>query len=119
MVVQPGGTHIILECDDVDAKLLMDPVRLQDYLEEAARRSGATILSSHFHHFGGNYGVTGLVMLAESHISIHTWPEMQYAAIDLFMCGSCDPEIGADYIRAVFGGHHKLLKMNRKSSYSS
>lgn len=118
MVVAPGGIHIILECDDVNTYLLMNSDKLQSILEEASIASGATILSSHFHHFGGKYGVTGLVMLAESHISIHTWPEVNYAAIDLFMCGSCDPQIGADYIMNAFGGSSKIIRLDRKSHKS-
>jgi len=44
------------------------------------------------HNFGEGSGVTGVVLLAESHISIHTWPELKYAAVDIFMCGACDPQ---------------------------
>jgi S-adenosylmethionine decarboxylase len=56
----------------------------------AAQVAGATILLSHTHHFTPNGGVTGIALLSESHISIHTWPEFCFAAIDIYMCGSAD-----------------------------
>jgi S-adenosylmethionine decarboxylase len=73
----------------------------------AARRGGApaagpTILHSHFHHFGPDAGVSGVVVLAESHISIHTWPERDFAAIDIFMCGSCNPYDSLPVLKAAF-----------------
>ena len=52
---------------------------------------GATILHGHFHHFSPNGGVSGVLVLAESHVSIHSWPERDYAALDIFVCGDCDP----------------------------
>lgn len=98
MKIKPGGQHIILECDNINEELLKNCEAIKKILEDAAQRSGARILHSYFHHFGGEYGVTGLVALAESHISIHTWPETGYAAIDIFMCGECDPLIASSYI---------------------
>lgn len=102
-VVKPGGRHLILECVGGDVEILKDAERVRIILEESARRASATVLHSYMHHFGNDYGVTGLVCLSESHISIHTWPEENYAAIDIFMCGSCDPSIAADYIVREFG----------------
>jgi S-adenosylmethionine decarboxylase len=84
-----AGTHLII--DLYDAESLDDPKRIETVLVEAARRAGATVLSSDFHHFQPNGGVSGVVVLAESHISIHTWPERGYAALDVFMCGECRP----------------------------
>ncbi|WP_264802183.1 adenosylmethionine decarboxylase, partial [Ameyamaea chiangmaiensis] len=62
----------------------------------------ATILHSHFHHFTPNGGVSGVVVLAESHISIHTWPERNYAAVDIFMCGCCDPHLSIPVMQRLF-----------------
>ena len=67
-----------------------------------ARAAGATILHSHFHHFTPNGGVSGVVVLAESHISIHTWPERGFAAVDVFMCGCCDPHQVIPFLRTAF-----------------
>ena len=57
----------------------------------AIKEAGATLLHMHFHEFSENGGVSGVAVLAESHISIHTWPERGYAAVDVFMCGSAEP----------------------------
>lgn len=84
-----AGTHVLLEL--WGAGHLNVPDYIDSVLRDAAETAGATILHSHLHHFSPSGGVTGVVMLAESHISIHTWPERDYAAIDIFMCGSCDP----------------------------
>lgn len=87
--VRYAGNHILVEL--WDAAHLDDPKLIEDALLQGARDAGATILHSHFHHFSPYAGVSGVVVLAESHISIHTWPEKSYAAIDIFMCGDCDP----------------------------
>jgi len=87
--VRYAGTHLII--DLWGATNLDDPGHIDAVLRAAAIASGATILHGHFHHFSPNGGVSGVLVLAESHVSIHTWPERDYAAIDIFMCGECDP----------------------------
>ena len=87
--VRYAGTHLII--DLWGTTNLADPDHIDAVLREAAEVSGATILHGHFHHFSPNGGVSGVLVLAESHISIHTWPERDYAALDIFMCGECDP----------------------------
>lgn len=87
----PVGTHLLADLHGVDAGVLQDGTALESLLRRAAEVAGARVLSSHFHSFGAGDGVTGVVLLAESHISIHTWPESGLAAADLFMCGSADP----------------------------
>jgi S-adenosylmethionine decarboxylase len=84
-----AGMHLLI--DLWDARNLDNPEHIDAQLRDAALRAGATILHSHFHHFSPNGGVSGVVVLAESHISIHTWPERDFAAVDVFMCGECDP----------------------------
>jgi S-adenosylmethionine decarboxylase len=86
------GSHILADLYGVDAGALRDGVLLESMLRRAAHAAGARVLGSHFHSFGATDGVTGVVLLAESHISIHTWPESGLAAADIFMCGSADPE---------------------------
>ena len=88
----PVGRHLVAELSGIEAALLSDPDQISTLLVAAAKASGATVLSSHMHHFGDGQGVTGVVLLAESHMSIHTWPEYGYAAIDIFVCGACTPE---------------------------
>lgn len=87
--VRYAGNHVLVEL--WDAVNLDDPKLIEDALLQGAREAGATVLHCHFHHFSPYSGVSGVVVLAESHISIHTWPEKSYAAIDIFMCGDCDP----------------------------
>ncbi len=84
-----AGDHLLVEF--WGAHHLREPDYICEALEAGARAAGATILHSHYHHFGDGEGVSGVTVLAESHITIHTWPEVGYAAIDIFMCGDCDP----------------------------
>ena len=85
------GRHAVAELVRIEPSLLRDAEFLTAVMESACRRAGATVLYSKFHKFGGEGGVTGVVLLSESHASIHTWPEHGYAAVDVFMCGSCNP----------------------------
>jgi S-adenosylmethionine decarboxylase len=87
--VRYAGTHLIV--DLWGATNLDDPDHIDAVLREGAIATGATILHGHFHHFSPNGGVSGVLVLAESHVSIHTWPERDYAALDIFVCGECDP----------------------------
>jgi S-adenosylmethionine decarboxylase len=84
------GNHILADLQGVDAATLRDAAALEELLCQAAQAAGARVLSQHFHSFGVGAGITGVVLLAESHISIHTWPECELAAIDIFMCGVAD-----------------------------
>ncbi len=95
-----AGTHLLV--DLWGATNLDDPAAIDAALREAATVAGATILHGHFHHFTPNGGVSGVLVLAESHISIHTWPERDFAAIDIFMCGACDPRLGIPVLERAF-----------------
>ena len=95
-----AGTHLLV--DLWGATNLCDPELIDTALREAAEAAGATILHGHFHHFSPNGGVSGVLVLAESHISIHTWPERDFAAIDIFMCGACDPHLSIPALKAAF-----------------
>ena len=95
-----AGTHLLV--DLWGATNLADPTLIDAALRNAAIKAGATILHSHFHHFTPNGGVSGVVVLAESHISIHTWPERDFAAIDIFMCGACNPHDAIPVLQAAF-----------------
>ncbi|NPD65433.1 adenosylmethionine decarboxylase [Lichenicola cladoniae] len=95
-----AGVHLLV--DLWDATNLADPDLIDRTLREAALAAGATILHSHFHHFTPNGGVSGVVVLAESHISIHTWPERDFAAVDIFMCGACDPHLAIPVMQRTF-----------------
>jgi len=84
-----AGTHLIV--DLWGASRLDELAHVRETLIEAVRVAGATLLHIHLHHFTPNGGISGVAVLAESHISIHTWPERGYAALDVFMCGDAEP----------------------------
>jgi len=90
------GRHLLVELNDIAADRLSDPELLEGILRAAASAAGATVVFAHFHHFGAGQGVTGVLLLQESHISIHSWPEHGYAAVDVFMCGEARPELAVE-----------------------
>ncbi|WP_027284208.1 adenosylmethionine decarboxylase [Rubritepida flocculans] len=98
--VRYAGTHLII--DLWGATNLDDPGHIDAVLRDAAIATGATILHGHFHHFSPNGGVSGVLVLAESHVSIHTWPERDYAALDIFVCGECDPYKAIEHLKRGF-----------------
>jgi S-adenosylmethionine decarboxylase len=98
---RPAGVHLLADLLDIEAALLSDPDRIDLVLRDAASAAGARVLHGHFHNFGEGMGVTGVLLLAESHISIHTWPENGFAAVDIFMCGAAQPERALEVIDAA------------------
>jgi S-adenosylmethionine decarboxylase len=98
--VEYAGTHLLIEL--WGASNLADVAGIEQALLDGARKAGATVLHSYMHPFGEGMGVSGVVVLAESHISIHTWPERGYAAIDIFMCGACDPYKAMPALKGAF-----------------
>ena len=120
--VPPLGKHLIL---DIWGSIESFPYWSIDaaavVVKEAAIYAGATILTERWHHFGEGHGYTGVIILSESHVSVHTWPEKGYAAIDAFYCGKCDPvkslPIILDFykpfrksIRLLERGHHDFYQ---------
>ncbi len=98
--VRFAGIHLLLEF--WGASGLRDQEHISKALHEAAQAAGASVLKSFSHEFSPYGGVTAVVVLAESHISIHTWPERGYAAIDIFMCGDARPHDAIPVLRAAF-----------------
>jgi S-adenosylmethionine decarboxylase len=98
--VRCAGAHLII--DLYDAKKLDDIELIEDALRRCVDAAGATLLHIHLHHFEPNGGVSGVAVLAESHISIHSWPENGYAALDVFMCGKARPEACVPVLRKAF-----------------
>lgn len=94
-----AGTHLLI--DLWGATNLNSTTGIEEVLKEAAIKSGATILYSYMHPFHPQ-GVSGVVVLAESHISIHTWPERNFASLDIFMCGDADPYKAIDTLKQYF-----------------
>ncbi len=81
------GNHIIVEFYNCDKGILNDVDLITKIMNEASLMSGATVVGSHFHTYSP-HGVSGVVIIAESHLSVHTWPEYGYAAVDIFTCGN-------------------------------
>lgn len=104
------GKHILLDLYGVNEEILKNESQLEEILTQAALEAKATILHTYFHKFGGAGGVTGLIALSESHISIHTWPESKYAAIDIYMCGNSSPEKAMYYIKDILKPTRSELK---------
>ena len=95
-----AGTHLIL--DIWKAHHLDDLAVIEKALRDCVIASGATLLHIHLHHFTPNGGISGIAVLAESHISVHTWPERAYAAMDIFMCGDTTPTQCIDILSNAF-----------------
>jgi len=97
--VRYSGVHLII--DLFGAKRLNDLAYIEAALRRCIKASGATLLHIHLHPFDPN-GVSGVAVLAESHISVHTWPDDSYAAFDVFMCGDTKPELCIDILTETF-----------------
>ncbi len=96
------GRQILVEFYDCDSEKINNVEFIESTFLEATRASGATIISHNFHKFSP-YGVSGMVVIAESHVSIHSWPEYNYAAVDIFTCGeTIDPWVIQEYIKDAF-----------------
>ena len=95
-----AGHHVLL--DIWNGKHLDNIQMIDSALRSGANEAGATLLHLHLHQFNANGGVSGVAVLAESHISIHTWPEWNYAAVDVFMCGETNPMKTAEVIKNAF-----------------
>jgi S-adenosylmethionine decarboxylase len=98
--VRCAGAHLIV--DLYEAERLDDVDHIEATLRRCVEEAGATLLHIHLHHFEPNGGVSGVAVLAESHISIHSWPERSYAALDIFMCGKAEPDKCVPVLREAF-----------------
>ena len=116
------GTHIVCELSGCDPTALSDVDGVQEMMIAAARAARATVLESSFHRFEPQ-GVSGTVILAESHLSIHTWPEKKYAAMDFYTCGDhTDPWLACQFAAKVLSAKRMLtteLKRGVESKHGS
>lgn len=112
------GRHTILDMYECDQAILDNPVALEQIMLQAAALANATIIKAHFHQFAPQ-GVSGSVIIAESHFNIHTWPENGYAAIDLFTCGKdLNPETAVNYlVEKLNCKRHNLSHLKRGEHY--
>jgi S-adenosylmethionine decarboxylase len=111
------GKHLIIELFDCDGSVISDLNAVEKHLLEAVRLSGATIIRSFFHLFPPD-GVSGIVVVAESHFSIHTWPEHGYSALDIFTCGDrIKSQAALDYLNKHFKpGNSATIELQRGPS---
>ncbi len=110
--VRFAGTHLII--DLFGAKRLDDLKFIEKTLKRCVEVAGATLLHIHLHHFTPNGGVSGVAVLSESHISVHSWPEANYAAFDVFMCGDANPEACIEVLRQAFAAEEVVVKTHRR-----
>jgi len=101
--VEFAGTHLLLDLYGADH--LDDIARIEQTMRDIVTACGATLLHIHLHHFSPSGGVSGVAVLSESHISVHTWPERDYAAFDVFMCGDAQPENAVPVLKRAFYPH--------------
>lgn len=104
---QFAGVHLII--DLWGAKHLDDKPHIEATLRRCVEAAGATLLHIHLHRFEPNGGVSGVAVLAESHISVHSWPETGYAAFDIFTCGDTTPMAAVDVLREAFAPDRVLV----------
>lgn len=104
------GKHLLIEYYDCDSKILKNTLLTEEYMMGAARLAGATIVESVFHTFSP-WGVSGVIVIKESHLTIHTWPEYKYAAVDLFTCGdTIEPWLAFKFLKEKLGAERADIK---------
>ncbi|MFZ5965812.1 MAG: adenosylmethionine decarboxylase [Bacillota bacterium] len=110
MKIEQLGRHILAEFYNCDYDILNDHALIEKHMIEAAENANATVVKSCFHMFNP-WGVSGVVVIQESHLTIHTWPELGYAAVDLFTCGDeVNPWIAFEYLKEKF--HADITETN-------
>ncbi|MFZ5907510.1 MAG: adenosylmethionine decarboxylase [Nitrospirota bacterium] len=108
------GTHLLVELRECNHEILKSLEKVRNALVSAAQEAKATIVDISFHEFNP-FGISGVVVIAESHLTIHTWPEYDYAAVDIFTCGdTIKPEVAASYLIQQFGSKNpSIVEMKR------
>ncbi len=107
------GRQLTIEYYECSATALLDKDQVEKALLKAAKKSGATIINSSFHEFNPQ-GISGVVVIAESHFTIHAWPEHDYAAVDIFTCGdNIDLEVAIDSMKTSFGSENVVISSDQ------
>jgi len=107
------GRHLLVEYYDCDEKVLDDLERIEELLVDAAKEAKATVVRSTFHRFAPQ-GVSGVIVIEESHLSIHTWPEHGYAAVDFYTCGDASPDKAHPVLRdGLKAQRFEMMVINR------
>ena len=111
--LEANGKHLII--DLYNAHHLNDIDLMRRAIHDIIKQTNSTLLFENFHHFQPS-GITGVACLAESHISVHTWPEDNYAAFDIFVCGDAQPEVAISIVKQYFGGSEQSTLLHRGSN---
>ena len=111
-----AGVHLLVDFWNADH--LDDLEVMERALRDAVTHSGATLLHIHLHHFTPNAGISGVAVLAESHISVHTWPERGFAAFDIFMCGQAQPEAAVEVLEQTFAPKRTEVRRHLRGAIS-
>ena len=108
------GDHLLIDLHGCDAEVIGASGQTEAALLEAAERCGATIIEHHFHQFSP-HGVSGMILIAESHLSVHTWPENGFVAVDIFTCGkNMRPEVAIEVLEGAFNAERvNVMKVTR------
>lgn len=112
------GIHILVEYYNCNKEILKNVETIEQSMLTAARAANATIVESVFHQFNP-WGVSGAVIISESHLTIHTWPEHNYAAVDLFTCGDIDYEAGLRVLKDLLESKHYEVKKILRGEFNS
>ncbi|KUO86569.1 MAG: adenosylmethionine decarboxylase [Caldivirga sp.] len=114
------GTHVYGNLYDCDEEVLRDEVKLTNIVKEAAEKANATVVSLFYYKFTPTGGLSVVAIVAESHISIHTWPEHKYATVDVYTCGShTDPLTAFEYIAEKLGAKRYSVNISDRSLYEN
>jgi S-adenosylmethionine decarboxylase proenzyme len=116
--VETFGRHLLAEYHGCDSQVLNDRERICGLLRRAAKEAGATIVAEVYQPFAPQ-GVSGVVVIEESHLSVHTWPESRYAAVDFYTCGECLPEQAYRVLFTGLGATRAELMVIHRGSASA
>ncbi|MDN5341879.1 adenosylmethionine decarboxylase [Oceanotoga sp. DSM 15011] len=117
-MVRSLGKHLIAEFYNCNNEILDNVEKVEYYMKKAAIETGATIVTSTFHRFLP-HGVSGAVIVSESHLAIHTWPEFGYASIDLYTCGDdVDPWKAFEYLKKAFNSNRTEVNEHKRGLYN-
>ncbi|CEP78875.1 MAG: adenosylmethionine decarboxylase [Defluviitoga tunisiensis] len=113
------GRHLIAELYDCDEEILNNVTEIEYQMTKAAIECGATIVTSTFHRFLP-HGVSGAIIISESHLAIHTWPEYKYASLDIYTCGdSVDPWVAFNYLKDAFKSGRQEVIENKRGMFET
>jgi S-adenosylmethionine decarboxylase len=115
--MQALGTHLLVELRECNEELLDDVKKVKEMMVSAAKEAKATVIGAHFHRFSP-HGISGVVVIAESHLSIHTWPEYGYAAVDVFTCGDVlQPFVAGIFLAKAFESKSYSIKSHKRGVF--